>query len=75
MLVSLSLTLMFKQAEASKDRAGGQGGLCRCTELAGIATLSALPRNVCHRKSSIQELGLEESSGFPWLVSSVQTLV
>lgn len=57
LLVSLSFTLMFKQAEASKDRAGGQARPCRCTELAGIAPLTALPRNVCQGKPSIRNLG------------------
>lgn len=65
LLVSLNFASMFKQARASGDRAAGEVGQCRCAELAGIAPLTAIPRNAHHGKPSIQELGLEESSGFP----------
>lgn len=44
LLVSLSFSSMFKQAEASRDRAGGQTGQCRCTELAGIAASHCSPQ-------------------------------
>lgn len=37
LLVTLSFTSMFKQAEASRDRAGGPVRRCRCTGFAGIA--------------------------------------
>lgn len=44
LLVSLSFTSMFQQAKASGDRAGGQVGRCRCTELAGIAASHCSPQ-------------------------------
>lgn len=54
LLVSLSFISMFKQTKASGDRAGGQGRWCRCS---WNCTSHCSPRNVHHRKPSIQNTG------------------
>lgn len=51
LLVSLSFTSMFKQAKASGDRAGGQAGRCRCTELAGTAASHCNPQKCASREA------------------------